>query len=228
MAGSGREKKELHFYPGDKRLLFVVDAKLVLDVDAWGGPTYPGRKVPGEMQAMPTTPGRFRVGWVGKYVTSSWKRSKIRWGARLRRHPASSDDFLYEASPGQWRSVKAMTGATRQQLEAEYARLYKQPGVPERWCFNDFGSVAIRYYEDRNDNHKRDAGEPLSGEMFHATAESEADPGAVLYSSHGCIHLRPLDRDALLNGGAFALGTLVVVHNYGETTGVPRTPAANH
>lgn len=218
------ERKALHFYPGPRRLLFIVDQKLVLDVDARGGPRYPGPKPTPEdkMQRMPTTPGRYRVGWIGRYVTHTWNEARIPWGARLKPHPSKPNDMLYEVSPGQWRSVLETAKVTRSQLADSNSRLYHDERLPTRWLWNAFGPVAIRYYVDRNDNHRQDPDEPMSGEMFHTTPFDEADPGAALLESHGCIHLKPLDRDALLKSDAFALGTLLVIHDYGEVAPVPR------
>jgi hypothetical protein len=220
-----REHHELHLYPGEKRLFFVVDGKLVLDVEAWGGPPSPIPKRPGEpFGADPTLAGRFRIGWIGRYQTASWGWSKIRWGTRIKLNPADDKDLLYESSPGRWPSVRRKTGLTRDDVRGRYEQLYHQVNrIPATWVFNDFGPIAVRYYEDRNRNHRQDANEPLSGEMFHTTPDNEADRTSGLYTSHGCIHLRPADRDLLLGQDAFKVGTLLVIHNYGETSGVPKT-----
>jgi hypothetical protein len=110
---------------------------------------------------------------------------------------------------------------------AGHRALYGEGSSPDRWRLNPFGPIAIRYYVDRNDNRRRDADEPLSGEMFHTTVENEADSDQRLFPSHGCIHLRPIDRDALRDQGAFELGTLVVIHQYGEVAVVPRQAAVH-
>jgi hypothetical protein len=225
--GSEREQKELHLYPGEKRLIYVVNAKLVSDVEAWGGPAIELPKRRGEpFGAEPTTAGRYRVGWIGRYQTSSWGYSKIRWGTRLKPHPTDSEDVLYEASVGRWLSVKRLTLATRGQIKTRYKELYGSFELPKTWVFNDFGPVAIRYYPDLNNNRRQDPNEPLSGQMFHTTVESEAKHGAALYPSHGCIHLRPMDRDTLLKKlHAFDKGTLIVIHRYDETSGLSKRAA---
>jgi hypothetical protein len=228
MAEPKRDTQQLHFFPGEKRILFVVDGQVDLDVEAWGGPEFPKRKRPGEkFGESPTTPGRFRVGWIGPYVTPTWPFSGIPWGARLKPHPSMRDDLLYEASPGRWRSVRQKIGKTRGQVEAQLQALYPAGQLPDRWVLNDFGPVAIRFFEDLNNDGKRNANEPLSGEMFHTTPDNEADPSLPLFQSHACIHLRPSDRDRLMGHKAFKMGILIVIHHYGETSGVPRRqPAA--
>lgn len=92
--------------------------------------------------------------------------------------------------------------------------------VPRSWVFNDFGPLAIRYFEDIDGDGKRGPAEPLSGEMIHTTPENEAQTSrgldVKLGQSHGCIHVRPVDRDALRNLGAFTKGNVFVVHRYSE------------
>ena len=93
-------------------------------------------------------------------------------------------------------------------------------GIPDVWVFNDFGPIAINYFRDSNRNRKRDAGERIMGEMIHTTPDNEAqtDQGKPvgLYSSHGCIHVRPADITRLLRRDAFTVGELVVVHGPSE------------
>lgn len=69
-----------------------------------------------------------------------------------------------------------------------------------------------------NHNKKLDAGENLSGQMIHTTPQDEANTvlgkDVQLTNSHGCIHLKPMDRDLLEKAGAFAKGTDLVIHAY--------------
>ncbi len=56
--------------------------------------------------------------------------------------------------------------------------------------------------------------------MFHTTPENEAEEATGstirLVPSHGCIHLKPNDRDRLFTLGAFKRGTSFTVHKYHE------------
>ena len=89
--------------------------------------------------------------------------------------------------------------------------------------FNDFGPWAVRYYRDPNRNRQLDRGEHLMGEMIHTTPDTEAETDrglpVQLSPSHGCVHLKPIDRNRFLGIGAFETGNLVVVH--GPTEVVP-------
>lgn len=60
----------------------------------------------------------------------------------------------------------------------------------------------------------------LSGKMFHTTPENEAQHARGLpvqmVPSHGCIHLKPVDRDIITAYGAFKPKTIFIVHEYSE------------
>jgi hypothetical protein len=54
--------------------------------------------------------------------------------------------------------------------------------------------------------------------MFHTTPNNEAstdrDDPVILGGSHGCIHVKPLDRDKLHQAGAFNRGTDLIIYSY--------------
>jgi hypothetical protein len=209
------ETKVLDFYPGEKRLVFLVKEHVVVDIEAWGGPEHTVHSP--MMNMRPTTPGHYIIHSVGPYRTNTWPLSKIRWGTRLR---DTSFDVLFEENPGRWSSVQKKTGLSRAQVIDSYFRLYGEYRVPDRWMFNDFGPLAIRYFRDLNRNRKLDKNEHLMGEMFHTTPDNEAQfargQSIMMVESHGCIHLKPLDRDKLRNLGAFDRGTPLIIHTYKE------------
>ena len=88
--------------------------------------------------------------------------------------------------------------------------------MPDTWVFNDFGPYAVRYFRDDNRNRKLDPGERLKGEMIHTTPDNEAQEAqnqpVQLIPSHGCVHIKPADRDRFLNLRASTPGYLFVVH----------------
>lgn len=59
------------------------------------------------------------------------------------------------------------------------------------------------------------------GEMIHTTPEDEANSARgipfTLSESHGCVHIRPSDRDKLVRAHVFKIGTPFIVHRYTET-----------
>lgn len=171
------------------------------------------------MAEEPTWPGVYVIHGVVRYSTPTWPLSKIKWGVRLVDKP-DIDDVYYELPSKRLASVKKDVGISRKDLIQLYYKYYKQMKIPSKWVFNDFGPIAIRWFKDENGNKVLDAKERLSGQMFHTTPQNEAENslglGINLTPSHGCIHLKPADRDFLLGTGAFSPKTTFVVHRYEE------------
>jgi hypothetical protein len=218
--------KELHFYPGAKMLLWIVAGKVALRAEAWGGePPQPGAQYD-TMAPRQTTPGRYVVHSYAPYRTKTWPMSQLTWGTPVAKGP--NDTILYPAARGPAASVvlKDKTGQPVSALEVERAHfdVYGRTGFPTTWVFNDFGPWAVRYFLDKNGNRRLDRGEMLFGEMIHTTPDNEGETAqgkpVTLFESHGCIHVKPLDRDQFHRLGAFARGNTVVVHSYKAS--VPR------
>ncbi|MCP3874446.1 MAG: hypothetical protein GY699_14985, partial [Desulfobacteraceae bacterium] len=70
--------KKLHFYPGDRLLILYNIGKVLIKVNAVGGP----RKVIKDwyMDETPTDHGNYIIYGAQKYHTSTWQDSKIKWG----------------------------------------------------------------------------------------------------------------------------------------------------
>jgi hypothetical protein len=224
--------EEIDLFPGERRLVYLIDGSPVLEAEAWCGPPTEHPAVGDEpFGAGPTDPGTFVISGSERHSTAKWKWSRVRWGSRLRPNPKDIEDLLWEDSPGHWRSVKKVTGLRRANVAHRFFNLYGEWRVPETWLFNDFGPIAIRYFKDLNHDGRLDGREGLSGEMFHTTPDNEAEtakflkanPGktsddapVTMYESHGCIHLSPAQRDAFINAGAFKSGMKLVIHSYAE------------
>ena len=210
---------ELHFYPGQKLLVVKEEGVPKMSFEAWGGPSSPGSDP--QMQEIPTTAGTYVIHSVHSYSTPSWPMSKIKWGTRLQDIP-SQKDVWYKLHSGKWGSVKKDIGIGRNELIDYYYKLYEKRMVPKSWVFNDFGPLSVRYFKDINNNLTidEDKGERLSGEMIHTTPENEAQANTgkkvQLAPSHGCIHIKPQDRDVLIGMNAFKPGMLFIVHKYSE------------
>lgn len=215
---------ELHFFPGQN--LIVVRNKLKLIThrfEAMGGPPTTGKDP--IMPEQPTTAGRYLIDSTHAYRTPTWALSSIKWGTRLKDKPAINDVWyeLGAARSGIWGSILKDKGIDRKSIIEFNEALYGKdvtPKVPETWIFNDFGPIAIRYFKDINKNGVLDGSETLSGEMLHTTPANEAQHKqglpVRLHPSHGCVHLKPADRDTLFAIGAFRRGSPFVVHKYTE------------
>ncbi len=226
--GSNSNIEEVHFYPGGKVLVFFVDGKIKLMADAWGGPPQKlSREAGGGMAQEPTHPGAFVIDRIEAYHTETWFWSKIPWGTPIRPSRITAGKVEYLASPGKWRPLQIRgRWVDAKMIKDRYGYLYHTTAnhFPDTWIFNDFGPSAVRYYEDRNRNSRRDANEPLKGEMIHTTPENEAetrmwneDRNKVrLFISHGCIHIRPAALRVFREAGAFQQGMSLIIHRYDE------------
>lgn len=225
------DKKTLHFFPEMKRMVWVVNGKIAIDVEAWGGEPPDPKNPDPIMKPRRTTPGRYVIDTVIPYRTDTWPWSKIAWGTALQIDTTSGEvRYATGLARRPWELVsKRIPGLRKEDIQSRYEALYGAAGrsddigdrIPSTWVFNDFGVKAIRYYVDKNKNRRRDKGENLSGEMIHTTPENEAQEAlgqtVSLAPSHGCIHVVPSDRTRLEKAGAFARGTDLRIHPYSVT-----------
>jgi hypothetical protein len=234
-SGESRAKvEEVHFYPGSEILVYVVDGKVKLVAQAVGGPaTKQARKPTESMAAEPTDPGEFVIDRMEAYKTNTWQLSKIKWGTRIRANMIHTNRLEYQGPDGNWLPLRVMISdgpdskkrllTVMDVVRVNYAR-YDSYTLPDTWMLNDFGPVAVRYYRDRNRNRRLDVGERLEGRMIHTTPQNEAhstmtngDPTkVVLIESHGCIHVRPVDRQKFVDARAFRQGMPLIIHRYDE------------
>lgn len=209
---------DIHFYPGQDLLVVNKDDRSFSRFEAMGGPAKIGNDV--RMAEEPTWPGQYIIDRAEAYRTPTWTMSKLAWGTKLRDMP-SKLDIWYALPSGKWGSLNQLFGtATRDVIMDMHNELYGKRKVPDTWVFNDFGPIAIRWYKDINRNKVLDGKELVSGQMFHTTPDNEAEAAlglpVRLMPSHGCIHLKPNDRNRLFAIGAFKQGTSFTVHKYYE------------
>lgn len=217
----------LYFYPRDRMMLYVVNGKEVERAEAWGGVSPDKGARDDVMAPQKTTAGKYVIGSVKAYRTKTWSYSRIAWGTRL----MSSDgkNVLYEtgSQSNKWaRLDDLIPGISVASVTLMYFELYGKNEFPATWVFNDFGPVAVRYYVDLNHDRRQNKNEPMMGEMIHTTPSDEASTAKgepfSLQTSHGCIHIRPVDRDRLMRAGAFAIGNDLIVYDY--ETPLPAAP----
>lgn len=191
---------------------------IVASFDAVGGPSKLNKASDGFF-AGPTDAGEYRVSHCGRHSSPSYPDwSKIRWGSELQ-EVSGELQVMHE---GKWRALKSVTRVTREHIMQRNLDLYGKYEVPKTWIFNDFGHMTCYFFKDINGNKRLDrkAGETLHKEYFHTTPDDEAGvvvgKPVTLSLSHGCIHLKPNDIDAMMAAGYFDSGNLVVVHPYKE------------
>jgi hypothetical protein len=223
--------KELHFFPGVHRMIWLDASKAPVVAEAWGGEEPALGVVYNVMKPQPTTPGRYVIYSYAPYRTNTWATSKLPWGTKLKLDTVGNR-VLYGTgmTSRPWLPIQALIpDATPDVIRNTYFAWYGHStkydpdgdGVPDVWVFNDFGPWAVRYFKDKNRNKKLDAGESLSGEMVHTTPQNEGQlvkgESVKLGPSHGCIHVSPFDRDRFHTLGAFDRGVDLIIHPYTET-----------
>jgi len=207
------------------------------DADAYeiagGPPPGKGSKGPGGHSAGVTPAGHYILGSGERHTTSNWPASTVPWGAKLR----LAKDGEIEFFQGTWKRATGSDGVTTQALLKFYQRT---PGTPvpssailnqqarslffdatgkllPEWNRNDFGKWSW--------NLKTLAG-LRTAYYIHTTPENEAATAApegtvLLEQSHGCVHIRPKDRDKMMRKGYLQPGLAVEVRRYG-VKGPPR------
>lgn len=203
---------------------------IVASFDAVGGPSKLSKASDG-YYAGPTDAGLYRVSHCGRHSSPSYPDwSKIRWGSELKEVSGE----LQVMHDGKWQLMKVVSPKmTKQAIMQRNLDLYGKYEVPSTWVFNDFGHMTCYFFKDTNGNKRLDwkDGESLHKEYFHTTPDDEAASAVGkpirLSLSHGCIHLKPNDIDAMIAAGYFKGGNRVVVHRYDEKSpGWPSDPAA--
>ncbi|MGB8297953.1 MAG: hypothetical protein WCG85_21225 [Polyangia bacterium] len=94
---AANKREEVHFYPGDKILIYLVDGKVKLKTEASGGPPVKEAREPGEsMGRAPTYPGVFVIDRIAPYTTKTWSMSEIPWGAKIRESKTRSGGVAWK------------------------------------------------------------------------------------------------------------------------------------
>jgi len=213
--------------------IYVTRAKSVVAAyEARGGPKETFADVEGHIRS-PIPPGDYVLGAAEHYTTSNWYMSSIPWGARIKR--ARGGEIEYDDGSGWKRATGSpdapMTSAIRKFLarsgrvtpavEARLDQLARaqfdiNPDSPTGtlvsvWQRNDFGEWAFALLR----------GGKRTGFYIHTTPEDELDATHKLDSSHGCIHMRPVDRNEAKSKSYFARGTVLHVAAF-DAKGPPR------
>jgi hypothetical protein len=181
-------------------------------VPARGGPWWTAKD--GKHTIGPSKPGAYVLGAGSPVVTSWWAFSQLAWGTPLREVTPSGGriDVKYGLG-GEWKSTRKLAvPITRQEIidaEVEYGR---PAAVPSAWDLNDFG--------------KRGYAVGGTDMLVHTTPETEDAPASMekLGFSHGCIHVRPVDREALEGMKLLKGGIRVVIRAYAGKS----TPTGNY
>lgn len=185
----------------------------------------------------PTREGRYVVYSIDKHVSSQrWLLSTIAWGTPMK----FEKGVVYIQKQSKWVKLSStnsqwISGSTERDLHDWLLDQYKsynnrgtplyQGATPDKWVFNDFGHVSVKYFKDLNSNYQLDKKESLMSDFIHTTPNDEAQtnynkkfPATAkpieLVSSHGCVHVKPDDIDEMIANKYIEKGTSFVVHPY--------------
>ncbi len=199
----------------------------IRETDAVGGP---GKSVKGGDGFMmtPTQSGRFVIQVIEKHVSqgrySYW--SGVPWGTEMRLiknvtevKTGNTWKPLTSVNPA-WGNFKNSQDGLSDYIRNRFHQLGYSGTFPDKWVFNDFGHIAVKYFKDLNNNGRMDGREAIMGDFIHTTPGDEyltsINQTPVLHGSHGCIHVKPKDIDTLIYLGYVKRGNIIEVHDYTE------------
>ncbi len=185
----------------------------------------------------PTRAGRYIINSIDKHVSSQrWLLSTVAWGTPMKFEKGvvyiqrQSKWVKLSSTNSQWLSAGSESDLHDWLIDQYKSYTYKgtrlyQNATPDKWVFNDFGHVSVKYYKDTNSNYKLDKNEALMSDFIHTTPNDEAMttynkkfPAVAkpieLVASHGCVHVKPDDIDEMIQNKYIEKGTSFVVHPY--------------
>jgi hypothetical protein len=152
--------------------------------------------------------------------------SIIPWGSTLKEE---GGEILYQDSAGSWQKATGPDGKVTAAavkfvhrsgkhvswavMDAEVRRVFYRPdgALKPTWDLNDFGIWSWNMMRDGR----------RSVYYLHTTpgdeAATAAGTGFLLSQSHGCVHIRPVDRDDMMRKHYLKKGMEVEVKPYGQS-----------
>lgn len=196
-----------------------------------GGPPPGNRQAgPGGHVADVTPPGEYTLDHAEHHTTANWPLSVVPWGAQVRERDG---EIEYQVGRNWIRATGPKGTVTRamrlfaqrsnaplslEQASSEARRLFvpRRGSLVSTWTYNDFGKWS---WNLKRRGHR-------TPYFIHTTPRAEREalldpPQYEVEQSHGCVHIRPADRDEMMSRGYLAEGTAVRILNYGMQ-GPPR------
>ena len=200
----------------------------IKEIDAKGGPSATAMGGDG-LAKTSTTAGRFVIHSLEKHVSPeryAWW-SGIPWGTPMRLNAGVTEIKLNGTwqpltNQKKWSAFKDdQPAVTKVIIDYYNGTLGYADSFPDKWVFNDFGHISVKYFRDLNNDRKLNGKESIMGDFIHTTPVDESRTAqklsVTLAESHGCIHIKPLDIDELISKEYLRRGNTVEVHPYSET-----------
>ena len=224
--------KILHTY-GFGTIYVMQGGSILADYPARGGPkeTFIGEDRHTH-SAIP--PRAYVLGKAVQYTTRNWPNSSIPWGARIRR--ASNGEIEFDSGSGWQYATGSATAPMTEACHRLFVREERRPPNPDEsirldekarkyfdvkprkptgtlvdvWQRNDFGEWAFSLQRDGT----------KTGFFIHTTPDDEIATSngqtVDLSESHGCIHMRPADRNEAKDKGYFKAGATLRVFGFDD------------
>lgn len=228
----------ISLYPGETQdgettrghLYIYVDDKLVAQFPACAGP--PARRADhGGHSAEPTPPGRYVLGAAEHHVSRRWPMSSIPWGARLRKR--ADGEVEYSGDGVTWHAATGPDGEmTRAGIEFQERTLGRKLTAPETqqvinqyriYVLDPAGNLEPVYHQNDFGEWAWNLNQPAGVRTAYFVHTTPADEQATaegspvsLVNSHGCVHIRPVDRDLMMKNGWLRKGVPFTVEEYGK------------
>jgi hypothetical protein len=189
----------LHFFPGAKRIIWVVRGKAVVVGEAWGGEEpQPGVDY-GKMKPRKTTAGRYVIHSYGPYKTKTWELARIGWGTQLQMRDWDAGGYkvqrLYyrtglRRTP--WKLVEETApGASLTNIKKWFNELYGEHDA------HDQQGRTVRHLPDQRALHDKNHDGVPDTWIFN-----EFGPWSVRY-------FRDTNHDGVLDGDEHLMGELI-------------------
>ncbi len=234
---TGKSGVKLVFFPGEhlngSRLLgtiYVIGGKGEA-IPAAGGPSVGGKNpMDGGHTFEPTPAGHYTLGPKQHVIAPSWTTSAIPWGAKLRINKGEVE-YQDDSGKGGWIQVTGSKGVLtlahlhfQQKNKKKITLLEADTAVRNALIDSSTGALRITTWE-LNDFGRWGWNLRLKGQhtgyYVHTTPKDEQSTAAgqvvLLANSHGCIHIRPADRDDFISKGYLKEGVDFEVRPYSET-----------
>jgi hypothetical protein len=176
----------------------------------------------------PTPPSKegkpFRLGPGEHHKGTSFQFSELKWGTPIR---DTGKDIEYRNDQGKWRSIsKDYPKLSRDAIVKEMDRQNIPKDARQTWKINPFGQTAWRVGTTDVFIHTTPATEAKYAIGERETSAEESSRWSrlmkgrptTLMMSHGCIHIKPGDRDFLITAGYLKEGVKVIVRAYHQET----------
>jgi hypothetical protein len=214
-------------YPGESRNrlgqvvghIYVNDGPERFDV-AGGPPTSRPIADEGGHKATRTPAGQYVLDRAEHHTTFNWPNSVVPWGARIR----EVDLVVQYQLDGKWVDASGPKGRVTRAFLLFYTRSRTpiSEGTASRYArqlfYDDSGKLMTRWLRNDFGNWSWNLRRGVLRTVFylHTTPDDEATPDPIvdLIQSHGCLHIKPRDRNVMMSKGYLKEGTVVIVKPY--------------